>query len=245
MISSIGSIIKWLIVYRLLTNPQLETAVLCLSVLLLLFFGAFVKLKNGILSWICFFILLGIPVTLLTINIININLPTEDLQLSDIKTEQYISVTGDGIAFKRFLRRTVTEPLLGIQSTRDQQRIDDIVSFVQRNYPDGNISYRTSKKYSGIMLVDGSGKDLNMVLIRDGYVNIADKTPSQYLVAANDARKRGVGIWAVKVGMRPDTMLHFTFYIGFCLMGVILTNEYYKYKRRQPQLISNQPKRRM
>ena len=224
--SFIGDIIKWIVLYRLFTNPMLETAVLCGSVLLCLFFGAFVKFKNGVFSWLCYFILLGIPVTLLTIQIINVNLPMEDMQLSNIKAERYIDVNGDGIVFKRFVRRTTTEPLLGLQTITDPQRIDDFVTFVKTNYPDGIISYKTSRKYDGIMLVDSSGKDLNGALIMDGYVNVSDKTPTQYLVAANIARARGVGIWASTVGQSCDNLKLITFCISCFLLGYIFMQYY-------------------
>ena len=224
--SGITSIIKYLVLYRLFTIPEVETAIICIALLLLLFFGAFVKLKNGILSWISYILLISIPAILLTINLINISLPTEDLKLSDIKVEKYSEVNETGIVFKRFLRRTVNEPLLGIQPTTDKQRVDDFVVFINNAYPDGNVAYRTSKKYEGIMLVDAAGKDLNLALIRDGYFNVSVKTPSQYLVAANEARSKGVGIWATKVGMRPQQIEELTFYILCFMFGVLIAQEY-------------------
>lgn len=227
--STFGSVIKYLVIYRLLTTPEVETAIICITLLLLLFFGAFVKLKNGVISWISYILLISIPITLLTINMINLRLPAEDLKLSDVKVEQYVAVTGNGLTFKRFLRRTANESLLGIQELKDEQRIADFTEYIKRAYPDGNVAYRTSKKYSGIILVDAAGNDLNLELIRDGYFNVSVKTPSQYLVAANDARSRGVGIWATTVGMSPDQMFEFTFYIFCFVLGVLSVDVYRKY----------------
>ena len=234
----IWDITKSIVLYRLITSPQFETAVLCLSLLLFLFFGAFVKLKNGFVSWLCFFILLAIPVSLLTINFININLPVEDLKLSDVISEQYQEVTGDGIVFKRRFRRTVTEPLLGISATTNVQRIDDLATFIKKTYPDGTMFYRTSKKYSGIMLVDTAGNDINCMLLHEGYVNVASKTPSQYLIAVNNARKRGVGIWAITTGLNPNQIFECTFYVFCFVLGIVFMQYYAAFKRATPYTIT-------
>lgn len=228
----IGDIIKHLVMYRLNISPEIETTIICSLLLFLLFFGAFVRFKNGILSLISYIILVSIPAVLLTINIVNNSMPVEDLKLSDIKVERYVGVSGEGIQFRRTFLRIVNEPLLGIQPTTDRQRIDDFVAFIQRTYPDGNIAYRTSKKYTGIMLVDAASNDLNLALIKDGYFNIAVKAPNQYLVAANNARSRGVGVWASKVGLQPRLIEEITFYICCFMFGVVFARTYLDYKRR-------------
>ena len=227
----IGDIIKYLIVYRLLTSPQAETAILCIALLLFLFFGAFVKLKNGWLSWVAYFILIGIPISLLTINLININLPVEDLKLSDTKKESYIDINGDGIVVRRALRRGVTLPLLVIRELTDPRRIEDLASFIDNHYDNKLVYYKTSKKYPGIVLVDEFGNDLNLELINNGYVKISEKAPSQYLTAASNARNRGVGIWATTVGMQPTTMFKCTFYIICFMLGYLLMDRYQKLKK--------------
>ena len=229
--SFIGDIIKMIIAYRLITSPLFETAVLCGSILLLLFFGAFVRFKNGWLSWICYAVLIGVPITLLTIKVVNVNLPVEDMQLSDVRVEKYIEANGDGIVFKKYLRRTLTEPLVGIQPIKDQQRIDDFVNFINNKYPNNIISYKTSKKYRGIVLVDSSGKDMNIALISDGFVQVSDNAPMQYLTAASNARSRLVGIYASPVGLKPAYIEEFTFYAMCFFLGYYAMYLYQRYKK--------------
>lgn len=193
----IGDIVKAFILYRVVSNPF--TIFICTTALvaILLLAGAFIKFKNGIFSWICYFLVLCLPLAYVVLTAWSICYPPEDLSLSEPQIHTYINIEADGITISKGIIRRVKYPLLGIKPAMTQQRLADIKGLIESYAKDGTITYRTSKVYSGIILYDDQGNDLNLLMLKRGYANVQELAPIQYVRAVETAKMNKVGIWAV------------------------------------------------
>ena len=195
----IRDIIKAFILYRIVSNPMTMFVCTIAIVALLLLAGAFIKFKNGVFSWICYFAVLTMPLGYIVLTAWSLVYPPEELELSEANIHTYTMIEYDGITLSKGILRKHKYPLLGVAPIRTQQRLDDVKNLIEAYSKDKTITYKTSKVYSGIVLYDDEGNDLNLLILKRGYANVAELAPIQYVKAAEVAKKNGIGIWAVTI----------------------------------------------
>ena len=209
----IGDIVKAFILYRVVSNPF--TIFICTTALVavLLLAGAFIKFKNGIFSWICYFLVLCLPLAYVLLTTWSMCYPPEDLSLSDPQIHTYINIEADGITISKGVLRRVKYPLLGVKPVMTQQRLDDVKGLITAYIKDNTITYRTSKVYPGIIVYDDNGNDLNLLMLKRGYANVQELAPIQYVKAVESAKMNKLGIWAVIVsgGAPPNNTRLYTY----------------------------------
>lgn len=229
----IGDIVKAFILYRIVSNPF--TIFICTTALvaILLLAGAFIKFKNGIFSWICYLLVLCLPLAYVVLTAWSLCYPPEDLSLSEPQVHTYINIEADGITISKGILRKVKYPLLGIKPVMTQQRLDDIKGLIESYATDKTITYRTSKVYSGIIIYDDQGNDLNLLMLKRGYANVQELAPIQYVKATEAAKFNKVGIWAVIVsGSAPPDRTKFYAYVASIIVLTITSIIVVIYRRK-------------
>lgn len=229
----IRDIIKAFILYRIVSNPITMFICTVAIVALLLLAGAFIKFKNGIFSWICYFAVLTMPLGYVALTAWSLAYPPEELELSEANIHTYTSIEPDGITISKGVLRKHKYPLLGISPIRTQQRLDDVKNLVESYSKDKTITYKTSKVYSGIVLYDDEGNDLNLLMLKRGYANVAELAPIQYVKAAEVAKKNGIGIWAVTISGSADPTDYKKYVYILSVIVLIYTSVLFIFTRRR------------
>ena len=229
----IRDIIKAFILYRIVSNPMTMFVCTVVIVALLLLAGAFIKFKNGVFSWICYLSVLTMPLGYVVLTAWSIAYPPEELELSDINTSTYISINSDGITLSRGILRKHKYPLLGVAPIRTQQRLDDVKNLIEAYSNNKTITYKTSKVYSGIVIYDDEGNDLNLLMLKRGYTNVAELAPIQYVKAVEVAKKNKIGIWAVTISGSTDPTDYRKFAYLLSITMVIYSSVLFIFTRRR------------
>lgn len=229
----IRDIIKAFILYRIVSNPMTMFICTVAIVALLLLAGAFIKFKNGIFSWICYFAVLTMPLGYVVLTAWSLTCPPEELELSEANVNTYISIEADGITLSKGILRKHKYPLLGVAPIRTQQRLDDVKALIASYSHDRAITYKTSKVYSGIVLYDDDGNDLNLLMLKRGYANVAELAPIQYVKAVEVAKKNGIGIWAVTISGSKATSDYRKFVYLLSVIVLIYTSVLFIFTRRR------------
>lgn len=229
----IRDIIKAFILYRIVSNPMTMFVCTVAIVALLLLAGAFIKFKNGVFSWLCYLSVLTMPLGYVVLTAWSIAYPPEELELSDINTSTYISINSDGITLSKGILRRHKYPLLGVAPIRTQQRLDEVRTLIETYSKNNTIRYKTSRVYSGIVVYDDAGNDLNLLMLKRGYANVAELAPMSYVKAAEVAKKNKLGIWAVTISGSTDPTDYRKFVYLLSIIMMIYSSVLFIFTRRR------------
>lgn len=202
--------------YQILKSPITYLVLIGMLVFFVVFCGIFLKFKNGLVSYVLYFLLLGVTgycgYQMVLPNIV----PTPDPTDPEKMLTKVLDIKAKGVILKRRIGKTRPLPLYGVSLPKDNVSLSNIKYFLTTAYPDMQFEVVYSDRVYGIVLYNLAGEDVNKELIKQGLVFINNDSPASYLavMAMHD---------------RPVTYSSWfsIFIVGCASISIILVNRRY------------------
>lgn len=191
---AVVDLIKLWLIYLAINQPEFYVALAIVLGSILLFFGCFVKLKNGWLSWVAYFILIAGCTSLGCLNMtMEQDKAEEDLRLRRPQAIQVDSVDSQGV-YSKLILRIICYRYLGIQMP-DGSYNNEAIKRVESLIKGKTAIVYVSPLYQGYVITDKDGTNINELLLSEGLATVTSTSPKKYKTLQDQAKKQRLGLW--------------------------------------------------